>query len=58
MNASNFKNVIALLDNDFGSLRIIKNENNEIFINDIGLTSSGKILLLSLSKYHCNLFLT
>ena len=52
-----FKNVIALLDNDFGSLRIVKNENSKIFINDIDLTNSGKSLLQSLNKDDCNLFL-
>ena len=52
-----FKNVIALLDNDFGSLRIVKNENSKIFINDIDLTNSGKNLLHSLNKDDCNLFL-
>jgi hypothetical protein len=39
----NFKNVIAILDNDFGNLRIIK-DNNNVYINDVDLTNSAKNL--------------
>lgn len=52
-----FKNVLAILDNDFGSLRIIKDPNNSIFINDIDLTRSSKNLMMSLAEHNCNLFL-
>src|SRR5215204_775811 len=53
----NFKNVIAILDNDFGSLRIIKDGNTNVYINDVDLTNSAKNLLLSLVKHNCKLFL-
>lgn len=47
-----FKNVLAILDNDFGSLRIIKDPNNSIFINDIDLTRSSKNLMMSLAEHN------
>ncbi len=53
----NFKNVLAILDNDFGSLRIIRDSSNNVFINDIDLTISARNLLLSLVENNCNLFL-
>ena len=51
----NFKNVIAILDNDFGSLRIIE-DNSNVFINDVDLTNAGSNLLLSIVKHNCKLF--
>jgi hypothetical protein len=57
MENKDFKNVIAILDNDFGSLRIIK-DNGTSYINDIDLTESSNNLLSSLEKNNnCKLFL-
>lgn len=54
--SKNFKNILAILDNDFGSLRIIK-DNNNVYINDVDLTNSAKNLLRSIVKGNYNLFL-
>jgi hypothetical protein len=57
MEERNFKNVIAILDNNFGNLRIIKDDNNNMHINDVDLTNAAKNLLLSMIKYNYKLFL-
>jgi hypothetical protein len=57
MNNLSFQNVIVVLDPDFGNLRIIKDEMNNIFINDIDLTESSNNLLSLLEKNNCKLFL-
>ena len=57
MDNSSFKNVIAVLDYDFGNLRIIKDEMNNLFINDFDLTDSSKNLLSILDMNNCKLFL-
>jgi hypothetical protein len=38
---NNFRNVIAILDNDFSNLRIIKDDDNNIHINDVDLTNAA-----------------
>src|SRR5688572_26970165 len=53
----NYKNIIAILDNDFGSLRIIKDKNNNAYINDVDLTNSAKDLLRSTVEHSCKIFL-
>ncbi|HSF49433.1 MAG TPA: M20/M25/M40 family metallo-hydrolase [Nitrososphaeraceae archaeon] len=57
MNIKPFKNVIAVLDNEFGYLRIIKNDRNNLFVNDIDLSYSTNDLLDNLEKNNCKLFL-
>ena len=52
----NVKNVIAILDNDFGNLRIIK-DTDTFCINDIDLSNSAKELLTVLEKSNLRLFL-
>jgi hypothetical protein len=52
-----FKNVIAILDNDFGNLRIIKDNDNNVYINDVDLTNSAKNLLRSIVESNSKLFL-
>jgi hypothetical protein len=55
LNKKDFKNVVAILDNDFGSLRILKN--NSTYVNDIDLTDSSKNLFSVLESHNFNLFL-
>ena len=52
----NFKNVVAILDNDFGSLRIIK-DGSRSYLNDIDLTNSSMNLLKTIESANLKLFL-
>ena len=56
LDKSRFKNVVAILDNDFGSLRILKDDTSS-YVNDIDLTDSSKNLLSGLAAHNSNLYL-